>query len=132
MAIEEKREISAGTLTVRVAEEESERTIALSGELDLANADALEVELEEAMSGVAKVVIDMRELEFIDSTGIALLIGAMSRDGDSPRLSFVPSEFAAVTRVLELTGVTERMPIAGADSPAAAASSPEADGLQTA
>ena len=125
-------EIKNGLLLVRQTQEGDSTHLSLHGELDLSNAHSLELTLHEALHRGDEVVVDLGELEFIDSTGIALLIGAMSRDGDSPRLSFVPSEFAAVTRVLELTGVTERMPIAGADSPAAAASSPEADGLQTA
>jgi anti-anti-sigma factor len=128
MAIGQRREISDGTLSIRVDEEGPSCVIALRGELDLANAGILEAELETAMATEAEVVIDMRELEFIDSSGIALLIGAMGQDGGSPRLSFVPSEFAAVTRVLELTGVTERMPIAeGSFSDASST-----DGLQTA
>jgi anti-sigma B factor antagonist len=122
---EQRRDIADGTLRVSVTREDSLHLISLQGELDLANAETLEAELEAAMAGTADVVVDMRKLEFIDSTGIALLVGAMSRDGDSPRLGFVPSEFAAVSRVLELTGVAERMqPVDGRG--------PSVDGLRTA
>ena len=55
----------------------------------------------------------MRELEFIDSTGIALLVAARSqrRRGRGP---LHPQRSPAVTRVLELTGLSERLPLADA------------------
>jgi anti-anti-sigma factor len=56
----------------------------------------------------------MRELEFIDSTGIALLVSTLSGNEGETRISFIPSNFPAVTRVLELTGVAERLPLAKA------------------
>lgn len=109
MAPEKTREISDGTLLVRVAENAGDCVVSFCGELDLANAATAETELDAAMSKGTPVVVDMRELEFIDSTGIALLVRAMGRNGDSARLTFVPSDFPAVTKVLELTGVAERM-----------------------
>ena len=109
MPTTQRREIADGALRIGVAEEGSGRAIHLRGELDLANADALAAELDAAMAAAARVTIDMRQLEFIDSTGIALLVGAMSEAGEGTRLSFVPSEFIAVRRVLSLTGVAERM-----------------------
>jgi len=56
----------------------------------------------------------MRELEFIDSTGIALLVAALGRGGSEPKVKFIPSTSPAVTRVLELTGLAERLPLAEA------------------
>jgi anti-sigma B factor antagonist len=108
-----QRDISDGTLVVRRAQDADAEVVSLCGELDLANAGTAEAELSEALSKGAKVVIDMRELEFIDSTGIALLVGALGHNGDGARLSFIPSESPAVTRVLELTGLAERLPLAG-------------------
>lgn len=109
MATEQRREISDGTLLVRVAEDGPGNVVCLCGELDLANAPTAEAELDAAMTAATSVVVDMRELEFIDSTGIALLVGVIGRNSDSASVSFIPSEFPAVKRVLELTGVAERM-----------------------
>ena len=53
----------------------------------------------------------MSELEFIDSTGIALLVATLGRNEDETRIRFVPSASPAVTRVLELTGLAERLPL---------------------
>jgi anti-anti-sigma factor len=57
----------------------------------------------------------MRELEFIDSTGIALLVAALgNNNGGEEKVHFIPSSAPAVTRVLELTGLSERLPLAEA------------------
>ena len=100
--------------------------VALDGELDLANVEALKVELDQAFEGGGEhaVVIDMAGLTFIDSTGIALLIAALGRAEDSGRLRFVPSQAPAVVRVLQVTGVDRRLPLV--DGSAAGMSATEA------
>lgn len=111
----EQREIADGTLVVRSQENGGTRLIAFAGELDLANAGTAENALERSLADAGTpVVIDMRELEFIDSTGIALLVSALSRNEGDGRISFIPSDSPAVTRVLELTGLAERLPLAEA------------------
>jgi anti-sigma B factor antagonist len=109
----EQRHIADGTLEVRTAEENGARVITLRGELDLANAGTAEDALEKALQEKTDVIVDMRELEFIDSTGIALLVASLSGD-DKAQIRFIPSASPAVTRVLELTGLAERLPIAEA------------------
>lgn len=109
----EQREIADGTLVVRTGQNGESRIIALCGELDLANVGTAEAALEDSLGGDAvAVVVDMRELEFIDSTGIALLVAMLGRNEDETRIRFLPSSSPAVTRVLELTGVSERLPLA--------------------
>jgi anti-sigma B factor antagonist len=109
----EQRDVRAGMLTVHTVDEGEARVIRLDGELDLANAGALEEVLDEAFAnGTGRVVIDMSALTFIDSTGIALLVTALGRDPEAERLRFVPSAEPAVARVLKLTGVEERLPLA--------------------
>jgi len=109
-----QKDIADGTLVVRTAKNDQTHTIALCGELDLANASTAEAALEELLDEGAPVVVDMRELEFIDSTGIALLVAALGRGGEESRVRFIPSSAPAVTRVLELTGLAERLPLADA------------------
>lgn len=111
----EQREIADGTLVVRSEENGGSRVIAFAGELDLANAGTAESALESSLADAStSVIVDMRELEFIDSTGIALLVSALSRNEGGVRVSFIPSDSPAVTRVLELTGLAERLPLAEA------------------
>jgi anti-sigma B factor antagonist len=109
--LSEERAIRAGLLSLQIADEGERKLIRVSGELDLANASTLEDELDRAMgNGNGEVVIDMEDLSFIDSTGIALLINAIGRDGDSARLRFVPSKGLGVQRVLKATGLADRLP----------------------
>jgi len=109
----DQREIADGTLVVRTEQNGERRVVAFCGELDLANAGTAETALDEVLGDDgAPVVVDMRELEFIDSTGIALLVAALGHNEDEPRISFVPSQAPAVARVLELTGLAERLPLA--------------------
>ncbi len=111
----EQREIADGTLVVRSQENDGSLVVAFAGELDLANAGTAESALEDSLANATiPVVVDMRELEFIDSTGIALLVSTLNRNDGENRISFIPSDFAAVARVLELTGLAERLPLAEA------------------
>jgi len=106
----EQQDIADGTLEVRMTIEDETRVVSLSGELDLSNAETARTALQEARETDAPLIVDMRELEFIDSTGIALIVGIIG--GEGPEVRFVPSDSAAVTRVMDLTGLAGRMPLA--------------------
>jgi anti-sigma B factor antagonist len=86
--------------------------IALEGELDLAVADRVDEELTRALRGEAEtVVLDLSELTFIDSTGIAMLVAATKRNAENGRrLRIKRSESAGVQRMVELTGLGDRLP----------------------
>jgi anti-anti-sigma factor len=82
-----------------------------SGELDMAEAEAFEVELREALVDESVVLLDLSEVEFIDSTGIRALVlvcDEASSDGDKLRIK--RSLSPAVERVLDLTGLADRLP----------------------
>jgi anti-sigma B factor antagonist len=106
------RQVRDGMLTVRVSTGAEAETLALAGELDLANAATLESELERAEAGGAETItIDMSELEFIDSTGIAILVAAHRRaNADGEHLRFVRSRATGVQRVMDVTGLDKELP----------------------
>lgn len=81
--------------------------VALAGELDAANVgSARGVLAEVAVEGADEIlVVDLSALEFIDSSGIALLVSLAEADGDGTKLRVVPSDAPAVTRIMRLTGV---------------------------
>jgi anti-sigma B factor antagonist len=87
-------------------------TIAVEGELDLATARELEQEVEAAEQGDARqIVLDLTDLTFIDSTGVALLVQAMKRSQqNADRLRFRRCDSVGVRRVLEMTGIEDRLP----------------------
>ena len=99
-----------GLLSVHRLDEGLQLRLALRGELDLSNAKTVELALEEAFDTDKKILVDLGRLEFLDSTGIALLVAALGRP-DAERLSFVPSQSSGVRRLLSLTGLDKRMPV---------------------
>ena len=109
-----------GLLAVQQTSEGQRLRIALDGEMDLANAETAASALREALLSGKDVVVDLTELSFIDSTGVALLVTAIREGGE--RLSFLPSAHEAVRRLLSLTGLDERMRFA---SPLTVAPSPQ-------
>jgi anti-anti-sigma factor len=54
---------------------------------------------------VSRIVVDLSEVRFMDSTGLSVLLAAKKRQ--ESRFSVSPSKSKAVTRLLALTGTTE-------------------------
>ncbi|HTK16518.1 MAG TPA: STAS domain-containing protein [Acidimicrobiia bacterium] len=83
-------------------------TVALEGELDLANSESVREVLREVTSRKpAQVVVNLAQLSFLDSSGIRCLIGAV-QDADSSETRLeVRQPQAAVRRVMEVCGVDE-------------------------
>jgi len=100
-----------GFLELRSERHDDEQVIALTGELDLDGAHRVAQELQRAeASDVRRIVLDLSGLQFIDSSGIRLILAADARsrmDGDRLALIRGPQP---VQRVFELTGVTDRLP----------------------
>lgn len=103
-------DIQDGLLKIRQLSDESCIRLHLAGELDLANAKTAEGALDDALASGRHVIVDLAELEFLDSTGVALFVLAMRRAAAG--ISFLPSRSLEVSRVLQITGVDERMGIA--------------------
>lgn len=90
------------------------RVVAVRGELDLGTAPELEGPLEAALAGgEASVLIDLTECEFIDSTGIAMLVRAWQQlEGDEGAGQLAISNGNdQVQRVLEISGLDLSIPI---------------------
>jgi anti-sigma B factor antagonist len=91
-------------------------TLALSGELDLVSSPALERAMEEqAQSDVDLVVIDMRRLAFMDSTGLHTVLRIQHAAHDAGRRFALIRGPDQVQRLFELTGLAETLTIV--DSP---------------
>jgi len=96
-----------GILETHVSRQHGATTLTLAGELDLAAVEGVRASLTEAYSeGPSRVVIDLRELTFIDSTGISFLLSAVKEDEEG-RLSFIGCDAPAVLRVFAVTGVAD-------------------------
>lgn len=84
--------------------------IVLGGELDLASSPQLEQSLEQVWTTDADpLVIDLRELEFMDSTGLSIIVRAQQRMTEDGRQLSIVRGSQQVQRLLDLTGVAERL-----------------------
>jgi anti-anti-sigma factor len=89
--------------------------ISLSGELDLASSPALQEALDRVFESSSEIiVIDLRTLDFMDSTGLSILVKAQHRATENERRLFIVRGPAQVQRLLSLTGVAERLSIVDA------------------
>jgi anti-sigma B factor antagonist len=82
--------------------------VTVTGEIDLSTAPQLRDQLLElANDGNNQVIVDLEGVEFIDSTGLGVLVASLNRmrknDGD---LALVCSQ-ARILRVFEITGLTK-------------------------
>ncbi|HZO06004.1 MAG TPA: STAS domain-containing protein [Solirubrobacterales bacterium] len=91
------------------------RVIAVRGELDLSTAPDLEGPLDAAVNGGdAGVLIDLGECEFIDSTGIALIVRAWQQlSGNGGKGLAICSPSDQVKRVLDVSGLDQSIPVHG-------------------
>jgi anti-anti-sigma factor len=104
--------------------EQGVRTIYVRGELDLSTAPELEGPLNQALeSGEGSMLIDLSQCEFIDSTGIALIVRAWQHIDNSGngRALVLCSQNDQVRRVLEITGLELSIPVHGTRDEAIAA-----------
>jgi anti-sigma B factor antagonist len=85
--------------------------VAPTGELDLSGAAVLEIEIErlEQEPGLRVLVLDLRGLEFMDSSGLRLVVLTDRRAREAGRrFALVPGS-DTVQRVFEITRMSERL-----------------------
>jgi anti-sigma B factor antagonist len=98
-------------LAVELSRHDDAVCVALSGELDLSSALTFEEQLRrlEEDEQPRVLVLDLRRLKFLDSTGLRLILAAHARAlKRGGRLSIVQGT-DAVKRIFRLTGVLERL-----------------------
>ena len=90
--------------------ETGELVVALSGELDLSTIPTIEKALIREL-GRRTVVVDLTALNFIDSSGIAVLIKAFRAADEDRRMHTVIAPGSQVERVLRLAGIDRALPL---------------------
>jgi anti-sigma B factor antagonist len=86
--------------------------VALSGELDVSTAPQLEDDLRRVEAEQPdSIVLDLRKLTFMDSTGLRLLIMADARAREEGRRLAIGRGNDMIQRVLHLTRLDERLEI---------------------
>ncbi len=99
-----------GDLRVEVHPEGAAVRVVPVGELDLATVGQLEAELDGLRAaGLGEVVLDLRELAFIDSTGVRLILAEERGAREDGREFGLIGGPPAVQRILEISGVVEHL-----------------------
>jgi anti-anti-sigma factor len=92
--------------------------LALAGELDVAGAMLVEQELERIeREAPATIVLDLRDLAFMDSTGLRVIVAADGRAREQERRLVIVRGSDTVQRIIQMTRLDERLEIV--DDPAA-------------
>ena len=95
--------------SITVSDVDRQTVVLVRGELDLATAPDLEAVVGDRMDAGQEVVVDLRELEFMDSSGLRVLVAAHSRARDGgPGFRLVrPRQDGEVAKILMLSGVDQ-------------------------
>jgi anti-anti-sigma factor len=103
--------LAAAEFRVDVAREHGAVRVSPVGELDLATIGRLREQIDDAMaSGAGRVILDLRQITFLDSTGLHLAVEVdvhAARTGTGFAIIAGPP---AVQRTFEAAGLSERLP----------------------
>jgi len=102
-------------LTVATREESGATVVAVAGEIDVYTAPRLREELVALIDGGRhRVVVDMAGVEFLDSTGLGVLVGALKRVRafDDGALGLVCQD-DRIMKIFRITGLTKVFAIHG-------------------
>jgi anti-anti-sigma factor len=103
-----------GGFDVSVGELSGAMLVAPRGELDIAGTARFDEAVDKALSNGRDVVIDLRELSFIDSSGLrSLLRAARAASEGGTRLKILRGT-GPVERALAITGVEGELPLVDA------------------
>ena len=86
--------------------------VLLSGELDEHSASNARIRLDEMFDGkgFGQIIIDLSELEFMDSTGIGVLIGRYKKMKDKNIPIYICNPSSHAEKIFKMTGLYDIMP----------------------
>ena len=89
------------------------RVVSIVGEFDLSNADrARQVLIDAGADPQRSLVIDLTACEFLDSTGLTLIVGAARPlINGQVRVAIACAEGSSVERLLQLSGIDQSIPV---------------------
>mgnify|MGYP001217602189 CR=1 FL=1 len=84
-------------------------TLRASGEIDVATSPELRRELHQLVDRKGAIVVDLRDVSFIDSSGLGVLVGTLKRlrERDPNETLVLEGLQDPVRKVFDITGLTE-------------------------
>jgi anti-sigma B factor antagonist len=104
--------MQADNLQIEVRSESDRVVLSLHGELDLASAPLLQDELDSAETDdPTLMVLDLDDLEFIDSTGLRVILAAHERSQERGQMLALTRGSQQVQRLMSITRAGEHLRI---------------------
>ena len=97
--------------SVTVSTDGDKAVVSLRGELDMSGVDRAREAIEQAEAGTELLVLDLSELDFIDSTGLEVMLRAARRAHDSGRRLIVRRPSSYIRRLLEMTAIDQSLDV---------------------
>jgi anti-sigma B factor antagonist len=98
-------------LQIEVSHDGGRAILALVGELDMASADRLQQAVDDdALRTETSVVLDLEGLQFIDSTGLRVILRALEHCRGRGQEFAITRGSPQVQRLLSITGVAAHLP----------------------
>jgi anti-sigma B factor antagonist len=102
-------------LTIRIEGDGASRTVHLEGTCDLATVPALrEALMPLAPPEVTRLVINVSQLDFCDSTGLGTMLGALRRMREGDGEFSIAGAHGTVLKLLQITGLDSIVPLSEA------------------
>lgn len=102
-AATEPREFAVDVSTI-----DGTTVVSVRGEVDLYTAPKLREQLDGAVQGdQPRVVVDLTQLDFIDSTGLGVLVGALKQVRAAGGDMTLRNPSRSTHKILEIAGLTE-------------------------
>ena len=103
---------AASDFTMTVSKEGNETVVTLSGDVDVYTSARLRERLLDLIHHARpRLVIDLANLDFVDSTGLGMLVAVAERVRRAGGEMALRSPTASTRRVIEITGLGRVLPV---------------------
>ena len=97
-------------MNIKKTKQAGKLTISVTGSLDTTTAPALEAALNDALDGVTELVFDLKELEYISSAGLRILLSSMKAMNQKGSMKVINVN-RDIMEIFEMTGFSEVLTI---------------------
>jgi len=101
--------------------DDSTQALDLEGEVDVYTAPILRQEImDQVDAGVKSLLVNLEKVEYLDSTGLGILIGGVKRMKEQGGAMKLVGPSARITRIFEITGLNRIFDVYASESDALA------------